>query len=154
MRVRAGQLIPKRSPNARVGLSTAAKGPFGGGIIAPLEPFGQSESMNTETAFRAVASPRVCPQWHQIRAVGREAHRYRQTLALVVTKEANSRMVGNSEVILGADLFGVQVVNPILYCVGLSETDPQPRRCVTCGLVSGFVYWPGQQKGGRVARYS
>jgi hypothetical protein len=33
-------------------------------------------------------------------------------------------MLGNSEVIVGADLFGGQVVNAILYCFGLSETDP------------------------------
>ena len=30
------------------------------------------------------------------------------------------------EVILGADLFGGQVVNALLYCVGLSQTDPLP----------------------------
>ena len=35
-------------------------------------------------------------------------------------------IVGKPEVILGADLFGGQVVNALLYCVGLSQTDPLP----------------------------
>jgi hypothetical protein len=33
-------------------------------------------------------------------------------------------MVGYSEVILEPDMFVGQVVNPPLYCVALSETDP------------------------------
>ncbi len=35
-------------------------------------------------------------------------------------------MVGNLEVILGLSLFGGQVVNALLFCVGLSEPDPPP----------------------------
>ena len=38
----------------------------------------------------------------------------------------NERIVGKPEVILGPDLFGGQVVNALLYCVGLSETDALP----------------------------
>jgi hypothetical protein len=41
--------------------------------------------------------------------------------ALVLTGLANFRVVGKPEVILGLDLFGSQVVNALLYCVGLSE---------------------------------
>jgi hypothetical protein len=37
------------------------------------------------------------------------------------------RIVGKPEVILGPDLFGGQDVNALLYCVGLSETDPLPK---------------------------
>ncbi len=43
--------------------------------------------------------------------------------ALVLTGLATFRLVGQPEVILGPDLFGRQVVNALLYCVGLSETD-------------------------------
>jgi hypothetical protein len=42
----------------------------------------------------------------------------------------NSRMVGKPEVILGLDLLGGQVVNALLYCVGLSEKTHHTGRCV------------------------
>jgi hypothetical protein len=42
----------------------------------------------------------------------------------------SGRMVGKPEVILGLDLFGGQVVNALLPCVALSETDPPPGRYV------------------------
>jgi hypothetical protein len=45
--------------------------------------------------------------------------------ALVLTGLANFRVVGKPE-ILGLDLCGGQVVNALLYCVGLSETNPPP----------------------------
>jgi hypothetical protein len=50
------------------------------------------------------------------------------TDALVLTGLAFFRVVGYSEVVLGPDLFGGQVVNALSYCVGLSETDPPPTR--------------------------
>jgi hypothetical protein len=37
-------------------------------------------------------------------------------------------MVGKPEAILGLDLFGDQVVNALIFRVGLSETDPPPGR--------------------------
>jgi hypothetical protein len=60
--------------------------------------------------------------------------------ALVLTGLTTFRVVGKAEVIFGPDLFGGQVVNVLLYCVGLSEPDPPPQRRVACELVSRFVY--------------
>lgn len=62
------------------------------------------------------------------------------TNAVVLTGLATFRVVGKPEVVLGPDFFNGQVVNALLYCVGLSETDPPPQRRVACELVSGFVY--------------
>jgi hypothetical protein len=43
---------------------------------------------------------------------------------LVLTGQATFGVVGKPEVVLGTDMFDGQVVNAVLYCLGLTETDP------------------------------
>ena len=45
---------------------------------------------------------------------------------LVLTGLATFRVVGKPQVVLGTNVLDGQVVNALLYCLGLSETDPSP----------------------------
>jgi hypothetical protein len=73
------------------------------------------------TVRRVVNSSRL-----PIRPQQRETTKSRECLGYGATTNDSGRMVGNPEVILGHDLFGGQVVIALLYCAGLSETNPQP----------------------------
>jgi hypothetical protein len=46
------------------------------------------------------------------------------TNALVLTGLATFAVVGKPQVVLGTNMLDGQVVNALLYCFGLSETDP------------------------------